>query len=333
MRYVGTANTSSPLSVDKPSAAADAHPQSKSGSAEPSTPSKNVGPSHLGLVEAWAGLIEPPKPSHALSGGSGSWRAEAARHGMGAPPPSTSVPFGPHSFRIEQPEHPKTASFLAELGQLGISKEIVSIVASDLRPSDNEAALMTAVRARFTPAEGEQIGKALEVARRAHAGQTQKRKSEKDGLDHIPYFNHCLQVARMTLDLGGDAEMVQASLLHDVVEDTPVTMAELQKSFTDRVLEMVGDVTRGNDESRADYLDRVTKLGPASSSLKALDRLHNLVRSFSTRDPEYLSRYLEETKRIYRPKMQSADLSPLRPLFEKLISEMDALKKKLDQRA
>lgn len=282
-----------------------------------------------GLVESWVQMVDPPAPERAPEG-EGSLAAAAARHDMAAPRPSTSTPFGPHSFRAETGHHPKTARFLSELTQLGISREVVAIVASDLRPAENEKALMRAVEARFSPSEVKQVRRALEVARPAHAGQTQKRKKEKEGLDHIPYFNHCLQVARMALDLGGSAHMVQASLLHDVVEDTPVGMADLRRDFAPPVLDMVRDVTRGEEESRPDYLDRVSRLGVASSSLKALDRLHNLVRSFSTRDPAYLSRYLDETTKVYRPKMEKPELAPLRPLFEKLLGEMKRLRETLE---
>ena len=282
-------------------------------------------PTKRPLISAWDSIVAPrPLLAHPSDG---TASGEAFRHQMGVPPTNTSTPFGPHSFGTNV-AHPKTRRFLLDLRSLGISQEVVSIMESDLQPAENEAALISTADERFSPREMQQIKKALEIARRAHAGQTQKRKKEKEGLDHIPYFNHCVQVARMAIDLGMSAEAVQASLLHDVVEDTPVGMDELGKDFPQSVLTHVADVTRQKNESRADYLERVKGLDATSSMIKVLDRLHNLVRSFSTRDPEYLERYITETASIYRPKInQNPQLHPLKPLFETLLSEMGNLQR------
>ena len=71
--------------------------------------------------------------------------------------------------------------------------------------------------------EIEFIRRACEVAQQAHHGQT--RASGE------PYFQHSLSVANILADLRLDYETIAAALLHDVLEDTPVTYQELEAEF------------------------------------------------------------------------------------------------------
>src|SRR5690606_17674239 len=67
------------------------------------------------------------------------------------------------------------------------------------------------------------LKRAYEFAYRVHDGQ--KRASGE------AYVVHCIEVARSLTDLSLDATVVAAGLLHDVLEDTPVTLAELEEQF------------------------------------------------------------------------------------------------------
>lgn len=58
------------------------------------------------------------------------------------------------------------------------------------------------------------------IAERLHKGQTRKWTGE-------PYFNHCKEVAEITARMGGSPHAIAAAYLHDVIEDTPTTLAEL----------------------------------------------------------------------------------------------------------
>lgn len=73
---------------------------------------------------------------------------------------------------------------------------------------------------------------AIEFATRAHAGQYRKAS-------RLPYIYHPLAVARSLLELGCAEEVVVAALLHDTVEDTPVTLDEVRATFGERVAALV----------------------------------------------------------------------------------------------
>ena len=80
------------------------------------------------------------------------------------------------------------------------------------------------------------IEKAYRVASEAH--KNQKRKSGE------PYIIHPLGVAIILADLELDKETIVAGLLHDIVEDTGITMEQLRAEFGDEVAELVDGVTK-----------------------------------------------------------------------------------------
>jgi (p)ppGpp synthase/HD superfamily hydrolase len=67
------------------------------------------------------------------------------------------------------------------------------------------------------------IEKAYAKAEKSHGGQ--KRKSGE------PFFTHCVAVAGILAEMKLDAETVAAALMHDLIEDTPVTYEELRDEF------------------------------------------------------------------------------------------------------
>ena len=77
-----------------------------------------------------------------------------------------------------------------------------------------------------------------EFAARAHEGQT--RSSGQ------PYIIHPLSVSYILLELGMDTDTICAAMLHDVVEDTPVTLEEVKKRFGQDVAMLVDGVTKLN---------------------------------------------------------------------------------------
>lgn len=82
----------------------------------------------------------------------------------------------------------------------------------------------------------EMLLKAYDYAKEAHANQ--KRASGE------PYFIHPCAVALILMELGLDAPTVAAALLHDVIEDTPVTEEDIKREFGDEILELVSGVTK-----------------------------------------------------------------------------------------
>ena len=90
------------------------------------------------------------------------------------------------------------------------------------------------------------IARAYRVAEYAH--RNQKRKSGE------PYLTHCLEVARILMDLNLDATTVAAGLLHDAIEDTGLTLDHVRDGFGDEMATLVDGVTKirhikGDDEA------------------------------------------------------------------------------------
>jgi len=144
------------------------------------------------------------------------------------------------------------------------------------------------------------IGRAYRVAEKAHAGQ--KRKSGE------PYFSHCLATAEILHQWHLDETTIAAGLLHDTVEDTPLTLDELKKQFNDEIAFLVDGVTklgrvkfRGGDEAK---VENMRKMIMAISQdlrvvfVKLADRLHNM-RTIKYLPREKQKRIALETSEIY----------------------------------
>src|SRR5436305_1148190 len=78
------------------------------------------------------------------------------------------------------------------------------------------------------------VERAYQRAASAHEGQ--KRKSGE------PYMIHCVAVAQTLAELRMDAQTISAALLHDVVEDTPITLEDIEKEFGIEVARLVDGV-------------------------------------------------------------------------------------------
>ena len=147
------------------------------------------------------------------------------------------------------------------------------------------------------------IQKAYEVAREAH--KDQKRKSGE------PYIIHPLCVAIILADLELDKETIVAGLLHDAVEDTWMTIEEVEKEFSAEVALLVDGVTKlGQLSYSADKVElqaeNLRKMFLAMAKdirvilIKLADRLHNM-RTLQYMRPEKQQEKARETMDIYAP--------------------------------
>lgn len=127
--------------------------------------------------------------------------------------------------------------------------------------------------------------KALEFAVRRHEGQ--RRES-----DAAPFILHPLEVASLLRNRGCDDEVVAAGILHDAVENTDATLAELEGDFGPRVCRLVAAVS--DDESIEDYeaqkaalREQVARAGGDALTIYAADKLTKAreLRARLTRDP------------------------------------------------
>jgi len=149
---------------------------------------------------------------------------------------------------------------------------------------------------------------AYEVAARAHAGQTRASGEA--------YVCHSIAVADIVADLRMDAPTLAAALLHDVPEDTSVTLEDLQAQFGDEVAKLVDGVTKlervrrlsrsGRGALAEAQAENVRKIVLAMVDdiriimIKLADRLHNM-RTLVALPPEKRARIAQETLDIYAP--------------------------------
>ena len=148
----------------------------------------------------------------------------------------------------------------------------------------------------------ERIKAAYTMARQAHEGQM---RSSGD-----PYISHPIEVAIILVGLGMDSDTIIGGILHDVVEDTSITLEDIQKRFGGDVADLVDGVTKLANipySSRAEQqAENVRKMLLAMAKdvrvviIKLADRLHNM-RTLDYRTPEKQRVKSLETMEIYAP--------------------------------
>ncbi|MBD3560728.1 bifunctional (p)ppGpp synthetase/guanosine-3',5'-bis(diphosphate) 3'-pyrophosphohydrolase [Planktothrix sp. FACHB-1355] len=154
------------------------------------------------------------------------------------------------------------------------------------------------------PADTGLICRAFEFAYKLHDGQY--RKSGE------PYICHPVAVAGLLRDLGGSGAMIAAGFLHDVVEDTDVTVEEIEQRFGSEVRRLVEGVTKlskfsenfsSKTERQAENFRRMF-LAMAQDIrvivVKLADRLHNM-RTLEHLSDEKRRRIAQETREIFAP--------------------------------
>ncbi len=169
------------------------------------------------------------------------------------------------------------------------------------------------------PAEVEDLRRACEFGAKAHAGQRR--------LSGEAYIHHPLAVAGLLVDMHMDRDTVIASVLHDVLEDTPILKDDLQKSFGENVATLVDGVsklTQMEFESYAEaQAENFRKMLLAMTNdirvilVKLADRLHNMrtVFALAADKRRFIAR---ETLDIYAPIAQRLGINSVRLELEDL---------------
>ena len=164
------------------------------------------------------------------------------------------------------------------------------------------APIIDAHRRHFPDAGPELIQGAFATAEKAHQGQVRKSGD--------PYITHPVAVTQILADYGLDAPTLAAALLHDTVEDTDVTLHQVEKQFGSEVARLIDGVTK---------LDRIQYSTPQEAQaatirkmvvamaqdvrvllIKLADRLHN-IRTVSALRVEKQQRVARETLDVYVP--------------------------------
>lgn len=163
------------------------------------------------------------------------------------------------------------------------------------------------------------INLAYEYAENAHRGQ--KRTSGE------AYISHPVAVAYILLDLCMDTDTICAALLHDVVEDTDVSLELIRKKFGDDVALMVDGVTKIGlvplNTKEEQHAENIRKILMAMSKdirviiIKLADRLHNM-RTLDCRSPEKQRKTSLETMSFYAPIAHRLGMSDAKEEMEDL---------------
>jgi len=163
------------------------------------------------------------------------------------------------------------------------------------------------------------LNRAYVYAMRAHGNQ--KRASGD------PYFSHPLEVAAILTDLKLDDATIATALLHDVIEDTDATRAEIDQLFGKEIGALVDGLTKIKRldlvSKKAEQAENFRKLLLAISSdirvllVKLADRLHNM-RTLEHNKPESRRRNSEETLDIYAPLAGRMGMQAIREELEDL---------------
>ena len=157
------------------------------------------------------------------------------------------------------------------------------------------------------------IARAYHFANAHHDGQI--RRSGR------PFLQHCVEVARILAQLRLDSTTVAAGLLHDVLEDTPVTLEQIEEEFGPKIAALTDGVTKierfhyESREARQAETFRKMLLSMVEDIrvilVKFADRLHNM-RTLDHVDGEQQKRIALETVEVYAPLAHRLGLARIR---------------------
>jgi len=164
----------------------------------------------------------------------------------------------------------------------------------------------------------------LKVIRAAQFAAVKHSAQRRKGEAAEPYVNHVLEVAHLVAEAGLDADVVAAALLHDTVEDTETSAAELAAAFgplvTSMVLELTDDRSLPKAERKRLQVERAPHKSAGAQAIKTADKISNL-RTILASPPADWS---EQRKRDYFD-FAHAVVAGLAQAPESLLAEFDAV--------
>ena len=219
---------------------------------------------------------------------------------------------GPHADTDQTSSSPATGSStsLDELLERAANHLLLQMLLIEVASSNEQA-------------DFDLIARAYYFADKHHDGQT--RKSGQ------PFMQHCVEVARILAQQRLDSTTVAAGLLHDVLEDTPVTLEEIAAEFGPKIAALTDGVTKierfryESREARQAETYRKMLLSMVEDIrvilVKFADRLHNM-RTLDHLDPEQQKRTALETAEVYAPLAHRLGLARIRWELEEPQSEV-----------
>lgn len=173
----------------------------------------------------------------------------------------------------------------------------------------------------------ELVLRAAAFAAEAHVEQTRKQSTE-------PYINHPLRVAQAASEAALSPEAIAAALLHDVVEDTGVTLEDLRGRFPERVVHLVDLLTKWwpddaplavKREGKPRYYGAIRR-DMEACAIKLLDRADNLA-DMARMLPQargWAERYLKKTREELAPIHERSDNAYARARYAEAVAALEA---------
>lgn len=181
------------------------------------------------------------------------------------------------------------------------------------------ASLLAAYKRRHPKGSITTINRAYDTSREAHRHQTRTTGES--------YITHPVAVASVVAEIGLDEASIVAALLHDAVEDTELTLADITQVFGEEVAAIVDGVTKLDrlqfDSQEAQQAATMRKMLVAMARdlrvliIKLADRLHNM-RTLASSPPEKQQRVAQETMDIYAPLAHRLGMQELKQQLEDL---------------
>ncbi len=175
------------------------------------------------------------------------------------------------------------------------------------------------IKKRYPPQAQELIQKAYDYAFTAH--QEQKRESGE------PYISHCVAVAKIFHELELDYISIAAGLLHDVLEDTHITLEQLKREFAEPIPTLVEGVTKitglRSSPPNVRYVENLRKMLLAMSRdirviiIKLCDRLHNM-QTLNALPRDKQLRIARDTLEVYAPLANRLGIHKIKAQLEDL---------------
>jgi guanosine-3',5'-bis(diphosphate) 3'-pyrophosphohydrolase len=163
------------------------------------------------------------------------------------------------------------------------------------------------------------LARAYRFSEKAHAGQTRRNGD--------PYVTHCVEVAKILADLHLDSVTVASGLIHDVVEDTPFSVEDVEREFGREIAQIVDGLTKIghlpmlSSEERQVESYRKLLLSVAKDArvilVKLADRLHNM-RTLEWMPEEKRQRIALETRDLYAAMAHRFGLASMKAELEDL---------------
>jgi len=186
----------------------------------------------------------------------------------------------------------------------------------DIRQAYDE--MILCIKSNFSEDDEKQMFRAFEIAVDAH--KEQRRKSGE------PYIFHPIEVARIcAAEIGLGPTAIVCALLHDVVEDTPITLDELREEFSDKIAMIVDGLTKldGLHKSTSQQAENFKKVLTTLADdvrvvlIKMADRLHNM-RTLGAMPRHKQLKIAAETSYIYTPLAHRLGLYQIKTEYQDL---------------